>query len=132
MENMSDDDRKVIADAKKALLDVAIRRSSQEDIMALFAMAAASQNIDLMTDIANHPGLKVDADAAHAMKMAVSVCQGLVELNLEIEANPSMTIDDIEHRIDQLAAMVNKDTQDELEHQAQQATQDLLSKFSLH
>lgn len=135
---MNEQDRKLITDAKKAMLDVAIRHSSADDIMVLFAMAAASQNLELMKDIVSHPELKVDEQDKLAMTAAVKVCAGLVTLNEMIAENPNMDITEIEGRIEELTTGVlaelnmEESANDDFEQQAKVATDNLLSKFQLH
>jgi hypothetical protein len=135
---MNEQDRKILEDARKAMLDVAIRTGSSEEVMVLFAMAAAHQNLEMMADIVNHPELKVDDQDRMAMTAALKVCRGLMVLNDEIKDDPNITMGEIEQRIESLTSSVLEeldmveDEDDAFERQAKVATDNLLSKFQLH
>ena len=118
-----------IQQIKDQILDLVMETGNKDAIMDLFTMAALHQDTALMRRIAHHSRSPLDEAETAALKGAVELCEELEKLGQDYDQDQSI---DVEDRIMQIAEDFNRRTNPDLEREAQQATDELLKRFSLN
>jgi hypothetical protein len=116
---------------KSLLVDLLAEEGAEPDhIRAVFAAAAAHADVEMMSLIADHPGLNMEADERRMFQDLVQIC-GMVKQVSDRLQHQDISAEQLDEEVSALADQINARLNPDAVSEAEQATQAFLRRMQL-